>query len=341
MAGNSWLQVSRRVRTGASRRATGSRSVSAHCRPCAPRRALETGLTRSGHTTPRKSPAPCNYRAPVARRATSTDILDFRVRVLDTGIGDHGGRRIAGRCTPIRFMEDCHRGRDREVLRDPPGKNFPGKNFTREVVDHCVQVHLRAIEQSDDRHVDVPELIGLRSRHSILWVCGVNPCAGPTPAPLANQPVPGRRRGEYATESLGKDGESAGRNMPVLWRLDHLLDGHDLRGGQPRGLRLRATHLVVEFTELLGPAPLMMARRRQMQDTQSTSERERTLSTLDGPEQPALRGPIGQPSAFEPNIERSQDSEQQSDNCAQYIDATLEGEDLSQTAPRPKGQALG
>ncbi len=37
-------------------------------------------------------------------------------------------------------------------------------------------------------------------------------------SPLPHQPLPGRRRGEYATES-------AGRNTPVLRRLHHLLNG--------------------------------------------------------------------------------------------------------------------
>jgi len=85
---------------------------------------------------------------------------------------------------------------------------------------------------------------------------------------------------------------------------------------------------VVELTDLLSPAPLMVARRRKVQDAQSTSERERVLGAVDCPEQPALRGSFRQPGAVEPNIECSQECDEQSDNCAQYSDTASEGKNF-------------
>ena len=91
------------------------------------------------------------------------------------------------------------------VATAKPSSYSPGEDYTAEIVDHGVQVDLGAIEKSDDGRVDVPELIGLGSAHPMLWLFGVAPGARPSPCPLANQPVPGRRRSEYVSESLGKD----------------------------------------------------------------------------------------------------------------------------------------
>jgi len=84
-----------------------------------------------------------------------------------------------------------------------------------------------------------------------------------SPSSLTNQPIPSPRRGEYSPEALGEDRQAACGDVTVLRRLDHLLKGQDLVGGQPRGPRPRAARAIVGGTNLLRPAPLMVARRRR------------------------------------------------------------------------------
>ncbi len=71
------------------------------------------------------------------------------------------------------------------------------------------------------------------------------------------------------------------------------LQGQDLGSGQPRGRPPRTTHFVVELTDLLDPAPVVVARQPKMQHPHSTSERECALGSVIGAKQPAFWAPVG------------------------------------------------
>ena len=120
--------------------------------------------------------------------------------------------------------------------------------------------------------------------------------------------VPRPRRCEYATESLSEDREPTCRDVAVLGRFDHVLHGQNLSDHRSRRTRAWTAYLVIELTGTLASTPPMVARRRQAQDANSGSQRERTLGPVDGPEQPGLRDAFGEADLLEPNTERSQES---------------------------------
>ena len=74
--------------------------------------------------------------------------------------------------------------------------------YAGEFVDDCVQLGFRAIEQSDDRDVDMPELVGLRRSDADLWFCGIDPPSWASPTTLSDEFGPGRCRREHLADSL-------------------------------------------------------------------------------------------------------------------------------------------
>ena len=117
-----------------------------------------------------------------------------------------------------------HRGI--EASTDGPGEDLP-----REVVNDGVDVRLGAVEQLEDRDVDVPDLIGARGTNADGGFCGVNAKTRPAPTAFANEPGPGGRGGEDFADALGVEAQSAQWHVAVLGREDHVLDGRNLGGG--------------------------------------------------------------------------------------------------------------
>src|ERR1700724_2799404 len=106
--------------------------------------------------------------------------------------------------------------------------------WSREVVDHGVEVGAGPVEQTDDGGVDVPHLVGSRRAKPYLRFCWVHAEPGPLPAVLPYEAVPGGGRSPDRAEPLGEDGERTGRNVPIVGRGDHVLDHPDLGGCQSR-----------------------------------------------------------------------------------------------------------
>jgi hypothetical protein len=110
------------------------------------------------------------------------------------------------------------------------------------------------VEQADDGGVDVPHLVGSRRAKPDLRFHWMYAEPGAAPAILTDEAVPRGGRGPDRAESLGKNGERAGRDVPI-GRGDHGLDRPDLGGRQSRRRCAGTGRLIVQCTGLLPPAP--------------------------------------------------------------------------------------
>jgi hypothetical protein len=106
--------------------------------------------------------------------------------------------------------------------------------------------------------------------------------------------VPGRGGGPDLAEPLRKDGECAGRDVPVLERGHHVLDRPDFKRGQSMGRRVRTGRPIVERTRVLPPSPGMEPTRRQSQDSQEDSQRNKLSGPIYGAQNPGLGAFVGQ-----------------------------------------------
>ncbi len=88
--------------------------------------------------------------------------------------------------------------------------------ISRVIVDDGVQVDLRAIDELDDRRVDVPHLVKWASPEAVFRRCRVDAGMEPAPALAAGQLVPGCRGGEHFVETLGEDSEPTSGHVPVF-----------------------------------------------------------------------------------------------------------------------------
>src|SRR6266852_2193853 len=68
------------------------------------------------------------------------------------------------------------------------------------------------VEQTDDRGVDVPHLVGSRRAQPDLRFHGMHAEPGPAPAVLPDEAGPGGGLGPDRAEPLGEDCERAGRD---------------------------------------------------------------------------------------------------------------------------------
>ena len=136
---------------------------------------------------------------------------------------------------------------ENQLLTRTSANSPMGQYFRRFWQPVALSIDLRAIDQLDDRRVDVPQLIGFTGAYPFLRSPGVNPSARPTPASLAHQLIPGCRCDEDTADALGEDSQTPGRVMPVLGRLDHSLDGYELFGGQPRRREPRRDEPVLAY----------------------------------------------------------------------------------------------
>ncbi len=65
---------------------------------------------------------------------------------------------------------------------------------------------------------------------------------------------------------------------------------------------------------MLGLLPAVVARCRQAEDAQGAAKRQRVRSALHGPQQPGLRGTLGQAPSVEAPTQGAHESQQKSGN---------------------------
>ena len=114
-----------------------------------------------------------------------------------------------------------------ESVEDAPRKNSP-----REVVDDCMHIDTAAVEESEDRGIDVPDLIRFGPSYANFRFCGMNTRAWSTPTMESHEAIPRGGRGEDPADSLCQSGQSSGGHMPEIFRRDHLVNEVDFRGRQ-------------------------------------------------------------------------------------------------------------
>ena len=141
---------------------------------------------------------------------------------------------------------------------------------------------------------DVPHLVGSRRSKAHLRLGRVHAEPGAAPAKLPHQMVPGRGGSPNLAEPLRKDGERAGRDVPVLERGHHVLDRPDFSWGQSMGRRVRTGRPIVTCTRLLQPSPGMESTRRQSQEPQERPQRNELTGTIHGSQDPDLGTSVGQ-----------------------------------------------
>jgi hypothetical protein len=84
----------------------------------------------------------------------------------------------------------------------------PREDSSGEVVDDRVNARLRAIEQLDDRHVDMPGVVRSTRAQSDLRLGRIQSKPGSSPASLPDHFAPSRGVCEHLADALGVEGEA-------------------------------------------------------------------------------------------------------------------------------------
>ena len=166
--------------------------------------------------------------------------------------------------------------------------DVPGEDPPREVVDHRSQVDATAVEQADQRGVDVPDFVNARSADAHFGLGGMEAMSRPSPAMDVNQSPPRAGRGKNLAESLRQASQSAGGHMPVLLGSDHVADRVDFLGCELLWRTPRAAGAVVEPTSqftLPGVKPGV----RQPDDAKHRAQREVRACPFDRLQQAGFR----------------------------------------------------
>jgi len=140
--------------------------------------------------------------------------------------------------------------------------------------------------------------------------------------------VPGRRGCPHFAERLRKDGERAGRDVPVLERGHHVLDRQDLAWSQSMGRRVRAGRLIVQRTRVLKPSPRMEATRGQSQEPQECPQRHKVTGTIHGPQDPDFVASVGQTLVRQGESGASKQGESEPKECRELLHASPELQDF-------------
>ena len=142
-------------------------------------------------------------------------------------------------------------------------RKAPRQDPAREVVDDRMKVALRVIEKPDDRHVDVPVLVGVRGPNPGFRLFGIHTATRSPPTTLPDELGPGCRRRKDLAGSLRIEGQSSKRHVPILGSGHHLLDGAHLGRGELRWMRPWAARSIIERASFLSSLPSVVAGRGQ------------------------------------------------------------------------------
>ncbi len=147
------------------------------------------------------------------------------------------------------------------VRRDLPSQDPP-----REVVDHRVQIGSASVEQPDQRRIDVPDLIGMRSPYPDFRFGRMDPLPRPSPLMITDQPIPSARRSKDLAEALSEQGQRPDWDMSVLVRCRQFMDRFDFRCRELLRANSWTRWPVIEYTLTLA-FPMVITRRRQPDDS--------------------------------------------------------------------------
>ena len=139
-------------------------------------------------------------------------------------------------------MQHPARSPTTETVFERPGQDPPGV-----VVDYGMQVGSRAIEQSDDRDVQVKEFVGSTCSDSDLRFGRIDAIPETPPPGFPGQDIPRRGRRKDLPDSLRMKRQRSERHVSVIAALDHFLHHSDFVRSQASGHRARAAGLIVQI----------------------------------------------------------------------------------------------
>jgi hypothetical protein len=187
-----------------------------------------------------------------------------------------------------------------------------------------VQVDTRAIEESEEGDIDVPVFVGLRRPQTQGWLLRVDAAAGPEPTALADERVPGGRRGEDLAEALGEEGDAAHGDVAVGVVGDHLVHGADLGRGELSRLGLGAAAAVVEDAVGLELTPGVVAGGGKAEDAEGDGQRYAPGGPTDGVEHLQLGSARGEAIGVEASAGEPDEQGEEPQEGEEEVDAALE-----------------
>jgi hypothetical protein len=95
-------------------------------------------------------------------------------------------------------------------------------------------------------------------------------------------------------KSRRKDGERAGRDVPVLDRGHHVLDRPDLGWSESMGRRVRTGRLIIKSARVLQPPPGMEPTRRQAQEPQECPQWHKHTGAIHSSQDPDFVASVGE-----------------------------------------------
>jgi hypothetical protein len=181
----------------------------------------------------------------------------------------------------------------------------------------AMDVRLGAVEQLEDRHVDVPDFVRASGADADSGFGGVNAKARAAPAALANEPGPCGRCGGDLADALGVEAQGAQGHMAVLGSEHHVLDGRDLGCGELAGRGSGTWGAIVEATDDGNAPPSVVARRRQAKDPQNQIEGQDGLGAGNRAQDPCLGLTLWKALAGVTETGRPQEREEKADGRGQ------------------------
>lgn len=258
-------------------------------------------------------------------RASFEEGVDLAVDVLDAGVRVHLGddeARVSlteGLDLLGGIGEHGAGVRGIQLRRDRPCEDP-----SRVVVDHGVQVRLRAIEQPEQRDVDVHEYAGSRGSDADGGSSGVHSEAGAVPAVFPDEACPRGDVSKHLPDALGVEGQGAQRHVTVVGAGDELSHGRALLGGEPRRATLRTRRAVVEVAGERAVAPGLIAAGRETQKPEGHGKPSGMRDTVDGAEDRQLLGAIGQALPIEAKVEDAHQRCEEPHHSAEPVQLVLD-----------------
>lgn len=191
-----------------------------------------------------------------------------------------------------------------------------------------MKIRARPVEELDHSRIDVPNPVGCRRPDPELGLLRVETPPWPSPLVATNDSVPGGRGGEDLPESLGENGEGAGRHVAVVRGGSHFLDDSELRGRELAWVVPWAGGDVVERAVFV-LSPGMVSARGQTEDPKSDSKRKDSSGTFHRSKKAPFVFAVSDSSPRECNAETFHESEEETQNGDEPSVPLLELDDFS------------
>ena len=266
----------------------------------------------------------------------SKKVVDLAIDVLDARVGNHvGAVAVLGKIL-------CCLGKNQACgFRFQSRGQSPGQDSAAEIVDHRMQVRARAIEQFDDRDVDVPILIGFGRPNAVLGLGRIHAVARSKPSPFANQAPPGGGRGKDLRDSLSPQRQRTQAHVAIVLRDDQVPHVGNLVGGELSWRCMGATRTIIEGAVLLAPVPIVIPGSGQPQHPEGHGKRDGLRGVRDGVQDGALGGAVGHVLGVETETGEAHEEEGQADDGQEELDPALESEDLDLEFDLVQGKDVG